>query len=259
MIRFQTIAFLVVLTVLASWNFRLQRENRRLATMLKTENRRKSPPPPLPVGNPELAGRIQDERDAVDALAQRLHEIGVPDVSGLKRAIANQTGIVADLQVQLKRLLASRPAQLDVKAQRAQLNEQIDAELRLILQLKAKATRYKTSNNKEHQAEVPTLIAQIEAETQVVNDLKEQRRQLAKAPRQPAAMAPENAEQKAEREKLESQLHTETERLNHLREQFDSAAKSQIDPEARLVQQELEKHQNTLRQLESQAKNQERK
>lgn len=254
--RLKTPFFVLVIAVLTFWNFRLQRENHRLADRVREARRlaehTPAPSPALQAIDPALAARLSDERDAVEALAQRLQEAGVPDVSGLKRAVSNQEEVVADLHQEMKRLIASRPAQLDDKTQRQQLSEQIDAEARLITQLKAKVLRYKASKKKEQRAEVPSLVAQVEAENQVVHDLKEQRANVGKTPREPAAA--ETPEQSAERAALEKRLQTETERLEKLKADLEAGRQAPVDEEARRVRQELDKHQASLRQLENQAK-----
>ena len=257
--RLKSLVFVALLVVLAFWNFRLHRENRRLASILRDARRQESQRPVaaqrIIAEDPETAIRMQDERDTIDALAQRLHEAGVVNVSGLKRGVSNQQEIVDNLNADLKRLNASRPAALDAKAQRQQLAEQIDSEKQLVASLKAGIQRYRSSKKKEQRAKIPSLAAQVEAENQVLHDLKEQRAQLAKQPRNVAALTPEETpEQLQERQQLEARLAKENARLTTLKAELSTAKKAPVDAEAARVQQELEKHQATLRSLETKVK-----
>jgi chromosome segregation ATPase len=256
-----------VLSGLLLWNYRLVRENKRLAGLLREARRiprteKKTAPAKADPELAKLQSQIKDEQENVDALAQRLRETqglvaAADDVGAMKQDMLAQKAVVDELNRQLGALGAASSVRLTgsaAKQLRQKLSQQIAAEQTQLQALKDRKTRLESDSSAPARRELPGVKAQLQAEQKLLRDLKEQRNALGQWS---GASAPitvtQSPEQTQIRSEIQEQLATETDTYQRLKSRYDQAAReTHADrSETARLETELNKHQNRLNDLKN--------
>jgi chromosome segregation ATPase len=256
---------LLVSSGLVIWNVRLERENHRLAAVVR--ELRRAPKPArtaTPKPDPEIArlqDKIKDEQENVDAIQQRLREsealvAAADDVGAMKRDMLDQKAVVDESSRELQTLGPAPTAPRSVRAVaelRRKVNQQIQAEQRQLTALRDQAASLTADGGPQSQRSLVGVRAQIQTEQKLLQALQEQRGLLGQAGANGAAETPQTAQTRAD---LQAQLAAETDSYQRLKSRYDQAAReTHADShETQRLQNELAKHQSRVRDLQAQAK-----